>query len=277
MDILKDYWENLNRTWIGKKISPILVEYLSDKLSENECDHTHRFADQFFSQRNIVLRLIGKFWCHRFYFCDCEVALNLEWQKDLGIRTVRFKGKKNGILYFNDGSQYDAAIYNCGLKAGDLLRRKDDRIIRDADGNVTKKLKAGEIWRVLERIPPSPKAISLLSMDHPGMNLREDSIKIFDEFEQIKFENEQILIYALYPLYKRDDVDILSDEFCNKLSLPLIKCSERDSAAKISEAIETAIKNKDFQFNTMIPNIPHTNEQVKNWLLKINERIKNEI
>lgn len=277
MDILKDYWENLNRTKIGKRISANLVGYLSAKLAEQECDHTYKHTNEYFSHRNIIVRTIGKYWCHWFYCCDCEVAINLDWQKDLNVRTVRFKKNKNGILFFSDGSQYEAASYNCGLKAGDLLRRINDRIIKDADGNISKTLKAGELYRVNDRMPSSPKTVNLLSMDYPGINMREDSIKIFDEFEKIDFANKQILIYALYPLYKRQDLDILSEEFYKALSLTYIKCDNRSSAEKMSKAIEAAIKDKEFQFNSLTTSIPYTNEQVRSWLIKINERIKNEI
>jgi hypothetical protein len=45
----------------------------------------------------------------------------------------------------------------------------------------------------------------------------------------------------------------------------------------MSEAIEVAIKDKEFQFNASVPSIPYTNEQIRSWLIKINERIKNEI
>lgn len=78
MDILKNYWENLNCTKIGKRIGTGLI--------------------------------------------------------DLSLRSVRFKGNKNGLLIFSDGSQYEAASYNCGLKAGDLLRRINDRSIKDSAG-----------------------------------------------------------------------------------------------------------------------------------------------
>lgn len=277
MDILKDYWENLDRTKIGKRIGADLIEYLSAKLAEHECDHTHMHIDQYFSRKNFIVGIIGRYWCHRFYCCDCEVAINLDWRKDLGVRTVRFKKNKDGILFYSDGSEYQAASYSCGLKAGDLIRRISDRVNKDDDGNIISTLKAGELYKVNERMPSSPKSVWLSSMDYPGIIMREDSSKIFKEFDKIEFENEQILIYVLYLLYNRPNLDILSEEFIKDSPLSYIRCDNRSFAKKMSEAIEAAIKDKRFKFNTLIPTITYTNEQIRSWLIKLNERIINEI
>lgn len=83
---------------------------------------------------------------------------------------------------------FDVALYQCGLRSGDLLRLRSDFPVTDPNGISTGKIHyAGEALKVLPGSSMSPGIIFLLQADGKECTW-PDTSDVFDMFEAVRTE-----------------------------------------------------------------------------------------
>jgi len=55
-----------------------LLESLDERLSEVDCDHTHRFTEDFLAETNVDTEEVVAWLVEHGGVCDCEVLASLE-------------------------------------------------------------------------------------------------------------------------------------------------------------------------------------------------------
>ncbi len=94
-------------------------------------------------------------------------------------------GDESGGDRYVPVTEFNIQQYSCGLRAGDLVRLRNDLPRLDEDGNPTGKVyAAGEVWRVLSGAEADPTALWLRQADGQ-LHAWDDDPSIFETFERI--------------------------------------------------------------------------------------------
>jgi len=62
------------------EMSNQLLESLDERLSEVDCDHTHRFTEEFLAEADVDAEEVVAWLVEHGGVCDCEVLASLEDQ-----------------------------------------------------------------------------------------------------------------------------------------------------------------------------------------------------
>lgn len=189
-NLIKDYYENYDCTFFGKKWGKDLVCYLEDNMKDKACDHTFKYTNDFFSKRFFIKRIF-KFWIYNHYACDCEVLINTKWRDDLDWRSEPPEFKVNYLdqyLVYKDGTKINLKVYKNGLKYRNILKILNDKHITNLDNEIVKTFPKDTLFMVF----PMDYSIghfgyvNLMSLDGSRHSLYySDDDKIFDEFQLI--------------------------------------------------------------------------------------------
>ena len=83
--------------------------------------------------------------------------------------------------------EYDMPVYECGLRAGQIVALRRDLVNTDSDGSTGEVRRKGERHRVLHGSPHDPGIVWLLKPDGRGCTW-DDVPEIFDWFEVVDEE-----------------------------------------------------------------------------------------
>ena len=243
----KGYWHNFDRTYFGIKWSKDLSRYLEQNLENEECGHTLKYTNEFFSKRFFVKRIL-QLWIYSQYCCDCEALINTSWRDDLDWREEleEYKILENHIVY-KDGTWVDLRLYKNGLKAGNLLKLKTDFYQRNLDGDVFNHFPKGDLFVVMNMDPAVgyKNRIILLNTKQSRSIKLNDDYQIFDKFErvdeiehfekqlnQIKSDEKRIGLYrALGEAHSNEGHQDLAIDYFKKAVNLSIKINGHDEGA----------------------------------------------